>query len=121
MAPPTAALNESRLEELQHFLGGHSTGQEPEERRDTYRNPCQCESDGMSWNGNIWISYELAGCNWEGAWPQGNLLLYKRDRDRPLIVSFQVFASPTGAVADPEGVRGNPPSQHKLFHFHGKF
>ena len=28
----------------------------------------------------------------------GHLLLYKRDRDGPLIVSLQVFASPTGAA-----------------------
>ena len=86
------------LEKLQHFLGGHSTGQQPVERRNTHRNPCQCESNRLSWNDNIWISYEWAGCNREGARPQGHLLLYKRDKDAPLIVSLQVFASPAGAA-----------------------
>ena len=55
------------LEKLQLSLGGYSTEQWPVERRSTYRSPCLCGSDEMSWNGKIWISYEYgAECIQEG-------------------------------------------------------
>ena len=74
------------LEKLQLSLGGYSTEQWPVERRSIYRSPCLCGSDEMSWNDNIWISYEYgAECSQEGGRPRGHWLLYKRGRDGPLI------------------------------------
>ena len=43
--------------------------------------------EGLTWSGNIWISYERAEYTWEGIRPQGHSQRYKRDRDRPLIIS----------------------------------
>ena len=81
-----------------HFLGGHSTAQQPQERMSIYRNPCQCEFEEMSLNGSAWISYEWAGYTRERSRPQSHSQFCKRDRDGPQIVSLQVFASQTGAT-----------------------
>ena len=83
------------LEILQHWLGVHSTGQQPVERRSICSDPYQYEFDGMSCNGNIWRSYVWAVCSKEGAQPRGRLQFCRRDRDGPQIVSLQGSASST--------------------------
>ena len=35
----------------------------------------------MSWNGNIWISYEWAGCNREGARPRGHVYYFIKETE----------------------------------------